>query len=211
MVLNNGMITISSNGSSEVVRLSAFKPDMSMSEVNGCFVESRGCVSIEAENYSAKTDKNGAGWREITTLGTTGDTITVLPFMGKSFENNAELLAGSPVLEYDIYLWEPGDKKVTVRAIPTHAVTTENELRYAVAFDDQEPVWVGYDTLEWSSQWNLNVLQGTAISESSHNIDKAGKHKLKVWMVDPGLVLDKIIIGNYTVSHLGPPETIVSN
>jgi hypothetical protein len=37
-----------------------------------------------------------------------------------------------------------------------------------------------------------------------------GRHKLKVWMVDPGLVIDKIIIdtGGIRGSYLGPPESV---
>ncbi len=36
---------------------------------------------------------------------------------------------------------------------------------------------------------------------------KEGPHTLKVWMVDPGVVIDKIIIntGGVQESYLGPP------
>jgi uncharacterized membrane protein len=82
-------------------------------------------------------------------------------------------------------------------------------LRYAVAFDEQTPQIIGYDTAEWSSQWTVNVLQGAAVSESTHTVSAAGRHTLKIWMVDAGVVIDKIVIGNAPAGHMGPPETTV--
>jgi hypothetical protein len=42
-----------------------------------------------------------------------------------------------------------------------------------------------------------------------HNLSKTGKHTLKVWAVEPGVVFQKIIInlGGLRYSYLGPPES----
>ncbi len=51
------------------------------------------------------------------------------------------------------------------------------------------------------------------IEISKHNIDKEGEHVLKFWMVDPGPVLQKLVIdyGGVKPSYLGPPESYHNN
>jgi len=134
--------------------------------------------------------------------------MTILSTTTQSRNRISDILANSPFLEYRMYLWDTGEQKVTVYCIPTHAINSERGLRYAVAFDAQTPQIVEYDTTEWSSQWSINVLQGAAVSESVHMLLEAGLHTLKIWMVDPGVVLDKIVVGNAPPGHLGPPETL---
>ncbi|MBA7704987.1 hypothetical protein ES703_113810 [subsurface metagenome] len=142
----------------------------------------------------------------IPTLGRSGDSVTVLPTTTLSREIR-DGFSQSPVLEYAVYFFKAGVQNVKVYALPTHAITSEHGLRYAVSFDDQPPQVVDYDTKEWSRPWTVNVLRGCAVSESSHSLSQPGQHILKIRMVDAGVVIDKIVIGNPPPSYLGPPET----
>jgi hypothetical protein len=84
-------------------------------------------------------------------------------------------------------------------------------LRYAIGFDDELPqfVTVGANLQVPSPEWASRVLNATTTGISAHNVMTAGQHVLKVYMVDPGVVLDKIVIdlGGLRPSYLGPPET----
>jgi len=45
---------------------------------------------------------------------------------------------------------------------------------------------------ESDRRWQENVLRNAALTSSVHSVTKPGLHTLKIWMVDPGIVLDAI-------------------
>jgi hypothetical protein len=58
--------------------------------------------------------------------------------------------------------------------------------------------------------WGLrSVMENLMTLQTELNIDKKGEHILKIWMVDPGVVIDKLIVntGGIKKSYLGPPES----
>jgi len=205
---NTATINIAGANRSVKVTINAVRPPSPRPEEVKGFVESNGYVSIEAEHFTRRKDAGGASWQVIPTLGRSGDSMTVLPMTTPSREI-CDSFSQSPVLEYAVYLFEAGVQNVKVYALATHANTSEHGLRYAVSFDDQPPQVVDYDTKEWSKPWTINVLRGCAVSDSSHSLSQPGQHILKIHMVDAGVVIDKIVIGDPPPSYLGPPETRV--
>jgi hypothetical protein len=57
----------------------------------------------------------------------------------------------------------------------------------------------------------LSPTLNFAAGSSTHTLAAAGSHTLKVWMVDPGVVVQKIVVNTPSASnastYLGPPES----
>jgi hypothetical protein len=172
------------------------------------FVEVNGVVSIEAEHFTHKIDRAGAGWQVLSGLGRTGDSISVFPTTAGSFAAGT-----APSVEYELYLFTPGTVKTIAYLVPTHPILAGSGLRYAIGFDGEAPqvVAVGAGLQIPSRAWSLNVLNSTTTGISTHEIKTAGRHVLKIYAVDPGVVLDKVVLdlGGLKPSYLGPQETRV--
>lgn len=193
-------VTFKGTGKALTATVKAFNPASPTREKITGFVESHGYVSIEAEHYSRKVDKKGAGWAVVAGLGRTGDSVTVLPTTIPACTESA-IATSSPVLEYDLHMFSKGPVKVTLHSSPTRPINASYKLRYAVSFDNETPVEV--------TGGSASVIDNVRIMTKEFTLDRAGRHVLKIWMVDPGMVLDKIVIdtGGVVDSYLGPPES----
>jgi hypothetical protein len=165
-------------------------------------------ISIEAENFQTKTERDGFGWRIIDGLGKTGDSISVLPSIAKTF---SDLKQGSPVLEYEI-LANGGEYTIEFYLLPTQPLVSGRGLRLAFAVDGAEPqiVIADADTEVSSRKWAANILDQTTRAIAKRSIP-GGRHRLRIFAVDTGVVLDKIVLyqNDLPLSYFGPTETRV--
>jgi hypothetical protein len=200
--------TLKSTGSQKKFEIgfSVFNPDKpSVGNVSG-FVESNGYISIEAEHFTRKTDGKNGSWNVIEGLGRTGNSVAVLPFNTPSCNTVSEILNKSPSLEYEIVALTTGEVSLELNCIPTYPANKEYGLRFAVSVNDDKPVIV-------SDNGKRDVISNLLKKSAKLNIPGQGQYVLKIWMVDPGLVIDKIIIntGGVKDSYLGPPESVYKN
>jgi hypothetical protein len=168
------------------------------------FVESDGYVSIEAEHYDRKVDAPPVHWARIPGLGRTLSGMTAFPVTAARQRPSG---AGAR-LEYRLHLLEGGD--VGVRAVfsPTldfHA----SGLRYAVSFDDEPPQVVNIVADTTLRAWERWVSDNAIVTVTRHHVAAPGEHVLRFWAVDPGVVLQKLVVerGEVPWSYLGPPES----
>jgi len=202
----DGSVKIAAPGQQDVVvKISALNPhEPARNSVNG-FVEADGYVSIEAEHYTRKTDAAEGRWEKIDDYGRTLSSMMVFPSTARSVTTPER----SACLEYKMYLFDSGSAKVEIISSPTQNFVPGRGLRYAIAFDDRPPQTI--DALAQNSMrdWATIVKDSVRKTESSHTLAAPGYHTLKVCMVDPGMVLQKIIVnmGGERPSYLGPPES----
>lgn len=209
---NRAAITVNGpNGVSVVVQAVINNPVVPKRDQVTGFVESNGYVSIEAEHYTKAISAKPVKWLHIPNLGRTLSGITPVPVTAKSQTPEGD----SPRLEYCMHLFNSGKVKVNVYLCPTQNYHGTQGLRYAVSFDNETPQIINIhekDTVpDWKypPAWEKAVGENIKVITSEHLLEKPGEHVLKFWMVDPGIVLQKIVVdmGGVKPSYLGPPES----
>lgn len=99
---------------------------------------------------------------------------------------------------------------------PTLNFVAGRGLRFAVSWDDARPKMVTAVPENYSvGSGDLNRGWGATVSDNvrkvatNFELTNPGEHTLKLWMVDPGVVLEKIVVdaGGMKRSYLGPPES----
>jgi hypothetical protein len=89
-------------------------------------------------------------------------------------------------------------------ALPTQPVAPDRGVRLAISIDDQAA-----QVLARSARMTTDVLANLRRITTTIAIEEPGRHTLTVWMVDPGVVIDKIVLhtAQPRASYLGPPES----
>ena len=201
-------ITVSSPGTARpiVIRAVVRNPAAPRREQVQGFVESNGYVSMEAEHYSRAVAAAPVRWTRIPDLGRTLSAITAEPVTMASQTPGSS----GARLEYRMLLFDSGTVTVRVHLSPALNFSgAAHGLRYAVSFDDETPQIVNVTADSSLHAWEQSVADNVTIGVSRHQITNAGDHVLKYWLVDPGLVLQKIVVdaGGMKPSYLGPPES----
>jgi hypothetical protein len=206
-------VTISGAGAAVEIRVLAFNPEAIDRDSLAGFVETDGIVAIEAEHYTATTEVDDSRWIKIEDYG-----HTLSGMRADAPVDVAGLRPGvdSPVLEYRLYRFSQGPAEVGLTVAPTLNFAPERGLRVAVSFDDAPAelltlVPQGYDAANGNRDWEASVRDNARVVTSRHKLESAGYHTLKVWMVDPAVVLQRIVVRDLDrempLTYLGPPES----
>jgi hypothetical protein len=131
--------------------------------------------------------------------------MTILPVTATA----QTIAAARPHLDYRMYLFHEGEVSVDAYLAPTQNFQPGVGLRYGISFDDESPQVMNLHTDYSQAEWERSVRDGVRIMTSKHKLAGAGVHVLKFWAMDPGVVLEKLVINTGAPGHsyLGPPES----
>lgn len=200
------------------------------SNISNGFIETDGHISIEAEHYSRISNTNTAqniSYETIPNLSRTLSGVTLFPVTADSLSPST-----GPALEYDLYTfsdlssgisynanlgtsstYNPNSVNVTLILGPSLNTIPERPLRYAVQFDDQPIQTIQYILDQPAGAnptgWLTAVADAAWRSTTMFDYLAPGVHTLRVWELELGVVLQKIVIdfGGVRPSYLGPPES----
>lgn len=170
--------------------------------------ESAHVVARDAAHFDRKKDLPSAHWEIVPGLGRTGKAMAVFPLNAATIPLD-RLASDSPRLEYDVDFSTPGEYVVSVYLLPTHP-PVGGKFRFALALDGDQPKEVALASNDGGSAWAQGVLNATRIASTSLDVHSSGRRTLNVYMVDSGVVIDKIAVALKGRAHppgyLGPPE-----
>jgi hypothetical protein len=177
------------------------------------FIETNGYVSVEAEHYARAIGASAPSfpitWQTIPDLGRTLSGVEAAPVTAPAQTPGGN----SPHLEYQLYLFDTGTISIRAYFSPIIAFN-RHPIHYAISFDDETPQIIDLSTgNENPGTWDKMVADNIRISLSRHQLSRPGAHVLKYWLVDPAVVLQKIVVdaGGAKPSYLGPPESPTNN
>ncbi|WP_324721721.1 glycosyl hydrolase 115 family protein [Salinimicrobium sp. HB62] len=199
--------TITVHGAGESVEVEVPINNFRTGEATG-FVERNNYIAIEAANFSENVQKNGRGWELIPNLGRTGSAMAAYPnepvHKGISKEN--------PYLAYNIFTTSGGEADLELLLSPTLDYLNKGGLKLAVSLDDKQLQMLNMHE-NTPDDWSASVSNNVTRVVTKLDLGKPGAHTLKIWAVETGPVLQKIILktGEVKESYLGPPESAKTN
>jgi len=206
---NTGFIEVTGPNGTAKIRVSAVKA----APQKGVWGALAGPISIPA-NKPAKINAVGdVTWKLIPDYGRAEGGMCIFPVTADSVTDYKK----APSMEYPIYISEPGKYDITLYTSPTLNFVPDRGLRVAVGIDDAEPAVIdAYGNTQRTSyrqafesggtNWDQNVKENIRRIRTQLDIEKVGKHTFKIYMVDPAVVVEKIVIstGRLPQTYFGP-------
>ena len=183
----------------------------------GSFAVVAAPISINAQDTAQNVAADGVNWEKIPDYGPGVSAMSIFPVTASSVQQPAS----APQLDYSVYFAKPGDYSVDLVTNPTLDLYPGRALSVAVSIDDQTPQVVsvftpatGKDETFLGRRYNENTRNNSRILHFNQSVPSPGKHTLRIAMVDPTVVIERIILyrASLAPSFFGPPAAVpVSN
>lgn len=174
-------------------------------------IESNGFLALEMPHFTSRTSSpSGATLELIPHYGRTHSGLTLLPITA-----GTQSTSTGPSAIYTFHSFTSASSaKIIAYLPPSFNVDPSSPLKYAVALDGATPTTVTpvpSSTLGSMPQgWSESVVNGGRVVKTEVGRVEAGTHEVRVWMLEPGTVLQRLVVdlGGVRDSYLGPPESV---
>jgi hypothetical protein len=189
-----GTITFRSKGKTQSVEVTGIELSLQQSHFNG-FIENNGYVSIHAANYNNLVNKGSGDWKILPGLGYAGEALGAGNVKEDTINLHAQWIReNGSFAQYNFYLSSDADATIMISALPTHPLNRLFSVRCAVSVDNGPLQVVDFRTYGRSAEWKQNVLKNRALKSVKVGAIKKGIHELRTYSMDPGLILQDIMI-----------------
>ncbi|KAK4241227.1 hypothetical protein C8A03DRAFT_12468 [Achaetomium macrosporum] len=170
-------------------------------------VEASSVVAIEAEHF-APSPASSPEYMVIPDYSRTLSGVKLPP------QTAPQPPGAGPVLVYPFWTFTNASAaSFTVYLSPSENANPNSPNRYSFSVDGGslatvQPVPLTDGSTE-PSGWSQAVIQGAYVAKSSLGRLGAGKHELRLWLLEPTMVLTKVVVdvGGLKASLMGPPES----
>lgn len=164
-----------------------------------------GVISLAAGAYTKAIHYPGARWTLLPDHGRTGNAMTTFPVTAADIPLNKN----SPHLQYRVSVGDTGTFTLHLYFSPTLNFHNDGGLRFAISIDHEDPQIINLNSDDNQVRtWEGWMANNIIIKTSRHTLSKKGRHTINYWMMQPGPVLQKLVLdlGGMKASYLGPPE-----
>jgi hypothetical protein len=179
----NGEIIVSNGNTTKNILVSAVRPEKNLKNV---FIENNGVISIRPTDFQRKTEKGDIKFQPIEGLGYSNASLQL---------GSAKYDSGDrSFVEYDFFTTYTGEITIYTYMLPLFAKDKSQSTQYGVQVDSMDMVLHHNNVKEYSKEWAGNVIRNSAINKTNVFLKKPGKHALKIYCIDPGMIIQKILI-----------------
>ncbi len=144
-------------------------------------------IFIQANNYKNTKGNGEYVWNSIRGLGYSNAAITLLPLNTTYFKKRKQ-----PFIEYSFNAKETGLFELQVRCLPTHSNNYDHQL--GIQLDKATIEYFSINTKGRGNDWKQNILRNSQIVKMKMNIEKAGKHTIRLFVNQTGIIIDQLAI-----------------
>lgn len=161
------------------------------------FIAHDGYVSIYAKHFERNEDKGGNYWAATSGLGKTDTMLQALPLRidgGLKKDMTDSEIKQQASLTYSFYTSTASPAELKIYTLPTLPLNNNFSMRYAVSVDEGPVTVLDFKTSGRTEEWKQNVLSNSAMRSVKLPSLGAGKHTVHIYMIDPGVVLDRMVV-----------------